>query len=105
MQQPNAPGEPELHLALLGGFEARSRSGELLHVRTVKAQALLAYLALESQVPHPRSKLAALLWGGVPDAQAKDSLRHALHDIRHAFRVAAPCAISISGDRVALDAM
>jgi DNA-binding SARP family transcriptional activator len=42
-----------------------------------KATALLAYLALE-RGPHSREKLASLLWGESPDAQARASLRQAL---------------------------
>jgi DNA-binding SARP family transcriptional activator len=59
-----------LTLALLGGFEARLDRGPRL-VMPAKAQALLAYLATRPGQPHPREKLAALLWGGtapfIPD--------------------------------------
>jgi len=42
-----------------------------------KATALLAYLTLE-RGPHSREKLASLLWGESPEAQARASLRQAL---------------------------
>ena len=43
-----------------------------------KVKALLAYLALESGTPHPRGKLATLLWGASSEQQARQSLRQAL---------------------------
>jgi DNA-binding SARP family transcriptional activator len=43
-----------------------------------KAIGLLAYLVLEPG-PQSREKLASLLWGESPDAQARASLRQALH--------------------------
>lgn len=48
---------------------------------TSKGLALLAYLVLESG-PHPREKLAALLWGDSPDPAARASLRQALKRLR-----------------------
>lgn len=46
-----------------------------------KAESLLAYLALKRD-PVSREKLAALLWGDVPDEDARRSLRVALSKIR-----------------------
>ena len=57
-----------LVLTLLGGFDARTRSGSALVLSTRKARALLAYLALPLGRAHPREKLATLLWGDMPDA-------------------------------------
>ena len=61
---------PALTLRLLGGFELRHESGEVVRVARPrkKAQALLAYLACHRGQAHLRDKLAALLWpdmGGV----------------------------------------
>lgn len=49
-----------------------------------KPLALLAYLLLEPGV-HSRERLAALLWGDAPDAQARASLRQALKGLRDAL--------------------
>ena len=91
-----------LRLSLIGGFDARAACGTVLHFHAQKTQALVAYLALESNTRHFRSKLAALLWGEANDQQARDSLRHALHEIRRVFGVAAPGVLLLSGDKVAL---
>ena len=92
-----------LKLRLFGGFEARLSSGAILRFSTTKTQALLAYLALESHVEHLRAKLATLLWGGVRDEHARNSLRHALHDMRRVLQASAPRALLIRGESVALD--
>jgi DNA-binding SARP family transcriptional activator len=61
-------GTPSLHPAR-GGTDASPLGA--------KATALLAYLALE-RGSHSREKLASLLWGESPEAQARASLRQAL---------------------------
>jgi DNA-binding SARP family transcriptional activator len=74
-----------LEIALLGGFRARLPSGTAVSIPTRKAQALLAYLAVPPGQAHPRDKLAALLWGDMPDPQARASLRQALFALRKAL--------------------
>ncbi len=70
-----------IQLNLLGGSEA-SRGGRPIAFRTRKSLALLVYLAVDPG-PHPRERLADLLWpeSGVADARA--SLRTALNYMRH----------------------
>jgi DNA-binding SARP family transcriptional activator len=82
-----------LELMLLGGVQARLVPGGPLNLPTRKAKALLAYLALPAGKPHSRDKLAALLWGDVPESQSRSSLRKALFWLRQAL-----------GDRVTADA-
>ena len=74
---------PLLSLTLLGGFDARIGSKPLALPR--KAQALLAYLALEPATTHSRSKLAALLWGETGDDDARNNLRQVLFRMRRAL--------------------
>ncbi len=71
---------PRYRLHLLGAFQIESDSGSI-RLATRKVESLLAYLALFPEA-HPREKLAALLWGDVPDEQARHSLRTALAAIR-----------------------
>jgi len=73
-----------LDLTLFGGFLARVQ-GEPLALPTKKTQALLAYLALPVGHAHQRDKLATLLWGGTPDASARNSFRQALFVLRKAL--------------------
>lgn len=67
-----------LRLSLLGGFTLHGEDGRRLRLPTRKAQALLAYLALEGRAPLRRDHLAMLLWGGAEPAAALASLRQCL---------------------------
>jgi DNA-binding SARP family transcriptional activator len=93
----------KLNLRVLGGFEARLGPGSVLVLPTRKTQALLTYLALPPGHAHPREKLAALLWGDMPDAQALGNLRQALTRIRRALPHPVLRALVLDGKSVALD--
>ncbi len=73
----------DLRLSLLSRFSLE-RDGCPIHLRTRKAEALLAYLVLHPDA-HTREGLAALFWGDTPEQQAKASLRVALADLRAAL--------------------
>src|SRR5688572_11007591 len=90
-----------VQLTLLGGFQARLGSAPA-PLTSRKAQALLAYLACPIGQAHRRDKLAALLWGGMGEAQARGSLRQAIRAIRKTFGGAEP--LVLAGETVALDA-
>lgn len=92
-----------LSLTLLGGFQARVDPGPALGLPTRKAQALLAYLAVPLGQAHPRDKLATLLWGGMRDEQARNSLRQALFGLRRALAACDPSPLRAEADTIALD--
>ena len=69
-----------LRVHLLGALRLE-RDSHTIHFPTRKVESLFAYLALHPE-PHPREKLAALLWGNSTDEQARHSLRTALAAIR-----------------------
>jgi DNA-binding SARP family transcriptional activator len=94
-------GVAPLQLELLGGFQARSGRGHVIALPTRKAQALLAYLALPTGRGHPRDKLAALLWGGMAQKQARGNLRQVLATLRRALGETG--ALRLEGEAVALD--
>lgn len=94
----------QLHLSLLGGFQVRLESGRPVSVSTKKAQALLAYLAVPAGQTHPREKLAALLWGGIRQESARNSVRQALFGVRKALAPATTSLLQIEGQNVALNA-
>ena len=91
-----------LNLTVLGGFQARLDQGPALELPTRKSQALLAYLALPPGRSHARDKLAALLWGDMPEPQARAGLRQALSRLRK-LAATEPPAVRLDGDTVALD--
>lgn len=65
---------------LFGVFRIESERGPIRLPRR-KVEALLVYLLLHPE-KHPRDKLATLLWGDFPDAEARHSLRTALTTLR-----------------------
>src|SRR5262249_8915416 len=89
-------------VAVLGGFHVRRSAGVGLAL-PLKAQALLAYLAVRPGQRHPRDKLTALLWGGRPEAQARDSLRHTLGALRKALDTPDARAVIAEGQSFALE--
>jgi DNA-binding SARP family transcriptional activator len=91
-----------LRLTLLGGFEARIGKGSILTIAPRKSRALLAYLAIAGPRAQSRDMLGALLWGDVPEEQARQSLRKALSDLRQALSGAEPAPLSTGSETVEL---
>ena len=83
---------PHLQLTLLGAFQATLDGEPVAGFESNKVRALLAYLAVEADRPHPRATLAGLLWPERPDCDALANLRYALSNLRQAI-----------GDRVPAD--
>ncbi|MGH6939536.1 BTAD domain-containing putative transcriptional regulator [Hypericibacter sp.] len=90
-------------LTLLGGFEVRLASGTPVDLTGQKERALLAFLSLTAGVEHSRDKLASLLWSDRSDAQARDSLKHAVTRLRQCLPPAEPPAILADRNMVRLD--
>ena len=67
----------------MGGFQAKLDEVPITGFKTQKVRALLAYLAIEKERPHHRSKLAGLLWPGYLESSARASLRHTLAQLRN----------------------
>jgi DNA-binding SARP family transcriptional activator/TolB-like protein len=67
-------------LRLLGGFAIEANVGRPIpiSVRSRKARALLAFLAMKPDYRARREELATLFWGDNPDALARHSLRQCL---------------------------
>src|SRR5690348_12454806 len=80
-------------LTLFGKFALRLANGQVIDLPGQKDRALLAFLALAPGISHSRDKLAGLLWGDHGEAQARDSLKHALGRIRQSLADCAPNAV------------
>ena len=80
------PTEPWLRLRFLGGCEVSLPEGTA-HLETAKTRALLIYLSLNPG-PQSRHTLMGLLWGDLPEVNARRNLRRALWNLRH--QLAAP---------------
>lgn len=75
---------PRLRIQLLGALRVL-RDEQPVPLPAKKAQALLAFLALQPDRPHARARLAALLWAEAGDSAARASLRQALLVLRRAL--------------------
>jgi DNA-binding SARP family transcriptional activator len=73
---------PHLVLALLGPLQVTVDGRPATGFSSAKVRALLAYLAVEADQPHPRDSLTALLWPDWPDGHARNNLRQALANLR-----------------------
>jgi ABC-type oligopeptide transport system substrate-binding subunit/DNA-binding SARP family transcriptional activator len=69
-----------LRLRFLGGCDIQCPNGPV-HLETAKTSALLAYLTMQPG-PQQRHKLMGLLWGDLPEPNARRNLRRALWDLR-----------------------
>src|SRR5262245_21679270 len=93
---------PSLQLNLLGGFEVRHDAAPVVVTRQ-KAQALLAYLAVERGEAHLRDKLSTLLLGDSTDQQARHSLRQTLLALRQALPHSDPELLHIDAETIAVN--
>jgi DNA-binding SARP family transcriptional activator/TolB-like protein/Tfp pilus assembly protein PilF len=66
----------------LGRFRLEDQHGDQLQLRTRKARALLAALALNGR-PMSRDSLADLLWSDRGETQARSSLRQTIFELQH----------------------
>lgn len=90
----------KLSLSLLGPPQIRLGGKPPAAPLTAKAQALLAYLAVEAAMPHQRDALAGLLWPDHPQEAARSSLRQAVHQLRGALGKSSPPFLLITRQTV-----
>src|SRR5262245_16289427 len=92
-------------LKLFGGFRLQQPdSGRDVPIPIRKGQALLAYLARRPDEAHPRDKLATLLWGDMPQALARQSLRQTLCVLRATLPEGAGSVILAGSDDISVGA-
>jgi DNA-binding SARP family transcriptional activator len=92
-----------LRLTLFGGFSAAGADGAEIPLKSQKAKALLAYLALPPGKSRSREEIMALLWSDRGEAQARASLRQVLTGLRRELGEGATAALKITDDAVSLD--
>jgi DNA-binding SARP family transcriptional activator/TolB-like protein len=92
-------------LRLLGTFAIEADVGRLIpiSVRSRKARALLAYLAMKPDYRVRREELATLFWGDNPDTEARHSLRQCLISLRQDLCLASEILI-VDREAIALRA-
>jgi DNA-binding SARP family transcriptional activator len=73
---------PVLSISLLGPMQVQWDGNFVTRFESMKARALLAYLAAEASRLQVRSSLAGLLWPDWPQEAAQKNLRHTLYSLR-----------------------
>ena len=104
--------KPLATVRLLGPFAIEANVGRpvSIAVRSRKARALLAYLAMQPDYRGTREELATLLWGDGPDQQARHSLRQCLVALRQDLSVASEIlvldreAVGLHAQSISVDA-
>ncbi len=95
---------PDLpRLALLGGFRLVDHGGTECPIPSAKARALLAILALSPGGTSSHETLLALLWSDRGEGQARDSLKHALADLKARLAAAGIPGLEIQRHSISLD--
>jgi TolB-like protein/DNA-binding SARP family transcriptional activator len=79
--RPDPISKREVRVHLLGRMRAIGSSGENILPRAKKTQAVLAYLILTRGEGLLRNRLAGMIWDRSGEAQARESLRHALNEL------------------------
>ena len=104
--RPARQAAPQLRarIHILGTMRAVAWTGRDVLPRSRKARALLGYLCLHPRELVARSRLAALLWDRVPDAQAATSFRQAWRELSQAMGPLAQELIASERSAVSLDA-
>jgi DNA-binding SARP family transcriptional activator len=91
-----------LQLNLLGGFDCRSGTGDVLTFPTSKVRALFAYLATNPDQGHRREKLADLLWGDETAGEGRANLRKALSRLRQSLPGDARDCLAVDRSQLAI---
>ena len=91
-----------LEIRLLGQFDVRL-DGQPVEIGSRPVRLLLAYLALNPGIDHPREDLAARLWPEADPVAARNNLRNVLYKLREALK-AGPQRLRSDNETVSLHA-
>lgn len=95
-------GVTHLTLQLFGQFRLSREGGVEIAPLGRKAQALVAYLALNPGQQCTREYLATLLWGERPEEQTRQSLRQTVLEVRKALADGDKSILVSDGDLLGL---
>jgi DNA-binding SARP family transcriptional activator/TolB-like protein/Flp pilus assembly protein TadD len=102
-EQADAEALSVVRIHLIGTMQAVTYLGASMLPRGRKARAILGVLCLSPGGRASRTRLASLLWDRVPDAQARTSLRQALHELSLAMNGLAPELMQMDRESVKLN--
>jgi adenylate cyclase len=89
---------PRLSISLFGSLRVNLDGEPVTGFESDKVRALLSYLAVETEAPQRRERLAGLLWPDQPEQSARANLSHVLANLRTviADRTATPPFLHIT---------
>ncbi len=90
---------PSLSVSLLGTFQVVLGNEQVVTFGYDKVRALLAYLAVESDIPHRRESLCALFWPDQTPKSARHSLSQAILKLRQALQYQKSTPPRLTADR------
>src|SRR5882757_8268342 len=74
-----------MRINLFGNLRITFAGRAVTAVNTNRLHSLIAYLILHGDTPHPRERLAFLLWPASTEPQARTNLRQLLHHLKRAL--------------------
>src|SRR4051812_7954976 len=74
-----------MRIHLFGNFRMSFDGQPVTAVNTNRLHSLIAYLILHGDSPHPRERLAFILWPASGESQARTNLRQLLHHLKRAL--------------------
>ncbi len=92
-----------ISISLFGKFSVLDPNGSPIPLTGAKTLGLVAYLALNTEMPPSRDRLMALFWGDRFTDQARQSLRQAIAKLRRTLDVTEGEVILAEHDRVGLN--
>ena len=92
-----------IKIRLFGKFAIEDGSGAPIPVAGAKTQGLIAYLALNTEMPPSRDRLSTLFWGDRFSDQARQSLRQAVAKLKKTLSLDGADVVIAEHDRVGLN--
>lgn len=93
-----------IFIDIFGKLAVRRADGSSIPLSGAKLQGLVAYLALNVEMPPTRDRLMALFWGDRFNEQARQSLRQAIAKLRRTFEADSGRVIVTENDTVGFTA-
>jgi len=74
-----------MRINLFGNLRISFAGRPVTALNTNRLHSLIAYLILHGDTPHPRERLAFMLWPASSESQARTNLRQLLHNLKRAL--------------------
>src|SRR4051812_10054084 len=83
-----------MRICLFGNLRVSVAGQPITAINTNRLHSLIAYLILHGDTPHPRERLAFVLWPSSEESQARTNLRQLLHNLKRALPPESPSLVT-----------